>query len=98
MREVRNLRAAFIWGRDVPAEEFGEYVDDCAGEGDGCCEEQRIESEDVFIACGPEREGNEERGADAEGDGSGRAAGDAEGAMQIGLAKAQDNERDKLQE
>ncbi len=95
--ERRTLGPLLFGGRSVAAEEFGDGIDDSTGEGDGCGEEQSIEAEDVFVARGPESKGDEEGGADAEGDSSRRAAGDAEGAMEVGLAEAQDHERYELQ-
>ena len=77
---------------------MGEGVDEGAGEGYDCGEEQGVEAEDLLVARGPEGEGDEAGGADADGDGSGHAAGDAEGAGEMGLAAAEDDEGYEFQD
>ena len=80
------------------AEDFGCGVEECAADCDRCGEQQRVEAENGFGAGCPQGEGDEDGGADADGDGSGDSAGDAEGAVQCGLAEAEDDEGDELED
>ncbi len=88
----------FVGRLGEAADEFGDGVDEGSGDADGGGKEEGVETEDVLVAGGPEGEGDEAGGADAESDGGGGATWNAEGAMEVGLAEAEDDEGDELEE
>ena len=85
-------------GVGAAVDEFGDAVDCGSGDAYDGGEEESVEAEDVLVARGPQGEGYEQGGADADGDGSRHASGNAKRAMKIGLAATQHDERDELQD
>lgn len=78
------------------ANEFGYSVDGCSGYAYHRGEQQRVQAEDALVACSPHCKGDQQSGSDARGDGACCSAGNAKGAVKIGLAVTQDDEGDEL--
>ena len=85
------------WGT-AAVRELHECVDDGAGEGDDCGEEQGVHAGHAFGAGVEECEGQQKHGAAADEDERELIAGDAEGALQVGLGAAEDDEGEELED